>query len=174
MDRSAEAADPCADDVRQFCSDVRTGGGRVESCLHDNEARLSAACKERRAAAEASFRQHVEELGVAWGLDADRLCSGVKPGGGRVVACLIRQQDDLSSSCRPKIEQFQEAMEKISAIRAACRADAERLCADTPPEAEPLVECLQANRASLSETCRSLGPETCRSCPRSSWMWSTR
>ncbi len=160
MAGAAQTEDPCADDVRQFCGDVRAGGGRVESCLHDNDARLSAACKERRAAADAKFRQHVEELVAACGLDADRLCSGVAPGGGRVVACLIRQQDDLSSSCRPEVEKFQAAMEKISAIRAACRADAERLCAGAPPEAEPLVECLQANRASLSETCRSLGPET--------------
>ena len=160
MARAARADDACAADVRQFCGDVRVGGGRVESCLRDNEARLSAACKERRAATEARFRHRVEELVAACGLDVDRLCSGVRPGGGRVVACLTRQQDDLSSSCRSEIEQFQEAKEKISAIRAACGADAERLCAGTPPEAEPLVECLQANRASLSETCRSLGPET--------------
>jgi hypothetical protein len=73
---------------------------------------------------------------------------------------LIRQQDDLSSSCRPEIERVQEAIEKVTGIRAACRADAERLCAGVPTEAEPLVECLQANRDSLSETCRSLGPET--------------
>ena len=160
MARAAQAEDPCAADVRQFCGDVRVGEGRVESCLHDNEARLSVACKERRAAAEVRFRHRVEELVAACGLDADRLCSGVRPGAGRLVACLIRQQDDLSSSCRPEVERFQEAMEKISAIRAACRADAERLCADAPPEAEPLVECLQTNRASLSETCRSLDPET--------------
>jgi hypothetical protein len=158
--RAASAEDPCVADVRQFCSGVRPGGGRIASCLHDNEARLSAACRERRAAAEARFRQHVEELVAACGSDVDRLCSGVKPGGGRLFACLNRQQDDLSSSCRPKIEEFQEGMEKISAIRAACRADAERLCAGALSDAEPLVECLQANRASLSETCGSLDPET--------------
>jgi hypothetical protein len=81
-------------------------------------------------------------------------------GAGRVVACLIRQQDDLSSSCRPEIERAQGAIETISAVRAACRADAERLCTGAPVEAAPLVECLEAHRSSLSETCRSLGPET--------------
>jgi hypothetical protein len=111
------------------------------------------------AAAEARFRDIVEEFARACRRDVDRLCSEEKPGRGRVVACLIRQQDDLSSSCRPEVERIQGAGETISTIRAACRADAERLCAGVPPEAGALVECLQANRSSLSETCRSLGPE---------------
>ena len=111
------------------------------------------------AAAEAKFRGVVEEFARACRRDIDRLCSEVQPGRGRVVACLIRQQDDLSSSCGPEIERIQGAAETISTIRAACRADAERLCAGVPREAGPLVECLQANRSNLSETCSALGPE---------------
>jgi hypothetical protein len=54
---------------------------------------------------------------------------------------------------------LQDAADKISAIRNACRGDAERLCAGVPQEAGPLVQCLQDHRESLSETCRSLAPE---------------
>ena len=50
-------------------------------------------------------------------------------------------------------------METITAVRAACKADVERLCAGVPQDAGPVVECLQANRASVSETCRSVDPE---------------
>ena len=111
------------------------------------------------AAADTKFRGIAEEFARTCRRDIDRLCSEVPPGRGLVVACLIRQEDDLSTSCRPEVERIQKAAETISTIRAACGADATRLCADVPPEAGPLVECLQANRSNLSETCRSLGPE---------------
>ena len=157
--RAARAEDACAADVKQFCGGVQVGGGGVQECLRQNETKLSAACRTKMAAAEAKFRGIVEEFARTCRRDIDRLCSEVQPGRGRIVACLIRQQDDLSSSCRPEVERIQGAGDAISTIRAACRADAERLCGGVPPEAGPLVECLQANRSNLSETCRSLGPE---------------
>ncbi len=149
----------CAADVKQFCGGTEVGGGRVQECLRQNETKLSSTCRTKMAAAEARFRGIVEDFARTCRRDIDRLCSEVQAGRGRIVACLIRQQDDLSSSCRPEVERVQGAAETISTIRAACRADAERLCAGVPPEAGPLVECLQANRSNLSETCRSLGPE---------------
>jgi hypothetical protein len=145
--------------VKQFCGSVEAGAGRVRECLRQNEARLSAACKAVRTAADERFRHIVDEFAAACRRDADRLCSGVKPGGGRVVACLMRQQDDTSSACRAEIERVDAASDRVTAMRAACRADAERICAGVPTEAGPLVECLQANRASLSEACRSVDPE---------------
>jgi hypothetical protein len=42
----------------------------------------------------------------------------------------------------------------VAAARQACRADVERLCSTVSSEAGPLVACLQANRASLSESCQ--------------------
>lgn len=157
--RAARAEDPCAADVKQLCGDVQVGGGRVQDCLARNEAKLSPACSAKQAAVAARFRQLVQEFSEACRRDADRLCSGVKPGRGRVVACLLRQQDDLSSSCRAQTDRVQTASETITAVRTACRADVERLCAGATQTAGPLVECLQANRASVSETCRSVDPE---------------
>jgi len=158
LGRATQAKDPCADDVRRFCSGVRVGDGRVEGCLRRNEVNLSAACRAKRTEVQARFRHLVEEFGEACGRDAERLCSEVKPGGGRLFACLFRQEDDLSSSCRPEIERVQEAVEKITSVRTGCRADAERLCAGAPTEAEPLMACLEANRDRLSATCGSLEP----------------
>jgi hypothetical protein len=157
--RDARADDACTGDVREFCGDVKLGSGRALECLQKNEPKLSAACRAQRSDAAARFRRIAEEFATACGRDAKRLCSEVKPGGGRILACLTRQQDDLTSSCRDQIERAQAAVEKISAVRAACKADAERLCGNVPAEAGPLVECLTANRTDLSETCRSLGPE---------------
>jgi hypothetical protein len=160
--RAAQAEDPCAADVKQFCGGVKVGGGRVQECLRQNEARLSAACRAKQAAYAARFHDLVEEFARACGRDIERLCAEVKPGSGRVVACLIRQQDDLTSSCRPEIERIQAATQRIAEVRAACKADVDRLCSGAGLDAGPLVECLEANRAGLSETCRTAGPEAAR------------
>jgi hypothetical protein len=45
------------------------------------------------------------------------------------------------------------AREKFSAVKRACEADAQRLCALVPANAAALLECLQANEALLSSGC---------------------
>jgi hypothetical protein len=44
--RMREVAEPCKDDAQQHCAQTRPGGGRVARCLKDNEAKLSAPCRE--------------------------------------------------------------------------------------------------------------------------------
>lgn len=36
--------------------------------------------------------------------DAEKLCAGVKPGGGRIVQCLAKQADKLSPECRKVLQ----------------------------------------------------------------------
>jgi cysteine rich repeat protein len=152
--RTARAQDPCAEDVKQFCAEVKAGGGRIQTCLKENAAKLSLACSEKMKASETAIRTRVEEFLFACRPDVDRLCSEVKQGGGRILACLSRNQDRLSSSCEAQMERIETARESVSAVRNACRADVERLCSGVSSEAGPLVECLQTNRAGLSESCR--------------------
>ena len=35
--------------------------------------------------------------------DADKFCSDVKPGGGRIIACMKQHEDELSPACRAAI-----------------------------------------------------------------------
>lgn len=44
--------------------------------------------------------QSLDALRAACSKDAARLCAGVQPGEGRIVACLKQHQDSLSSECR--------------------------------------------------------------------------
>jgi hypothetical protein len=155
----SDAEDPCAADVKQFCGDVKVGRGRVQECLRQNEAKLSQACGAKRTAAAAKLRGYVEAFAAACHRDADRLCAGVKPGSGRIVQCLLRQQDDLSTACQAQVEHIRTATETIATMRAECRNDVARLCASVPADAGPLVECVQMNREGLSEACRSIDPE---------------
>ncbi len=36
--------------------------------------------------------------------DYDKFCAGVAPGGGRIVACLNKQHDQLSESCKKALD----------------------------------------------------------------------
>ena len=36
--------------------------------------------------------------------DYDKYCAGIAPGGGRIVACLNKQHDQLSESCRKALD----------------------------------------------------------------------
>lgn len=158
LTRAAGAEDPCAEDLKRFCGDVPIGGGRVRSCMRQNEARLSPACRAKQAEAEVRIGDFVRRFARECQRDAGRLCSEVKPGKGRILACLLRQQDDLSISCRAEMDRYQAAAETVSTVRAACKQDVEHLCSDVSPTAESVLECLQAHRDQISATCRSIDP----------------
>jgi|HubBroStandDraft_6_1064221.scaffolds.fasta_scaffold50379_3 Cysteine rich repeat len=36
--------------------------------------------------------------------DFQKLCKGIKPGGGRVLACLSQQRDQLGDACRKVVD----------------------------------------------------------------------
>ncbi|MGA8672380.1 MAG: cysteine rich repeat-containing protein [Terracidiphilus sp.] len=48
----------------------------------------------------AQSQPSLDALRAACSADAQRLCAGVQPGGGRVVACLKEHKDSLSDQCR--------------------------------------------------------------------------
>jgi hypothetical protein len=149
----AAAADPCAEDVKRLCAAVEPGGGRIEACLEANAPSLSPACRDVREAEAAATREFLQEFKDACGVDMGRLCQGVKPGGGRIQACLSRHEDDLSSACRGQVERVAEAKVRVTALRDACRADLGRLCADEQAEAGRMVSCLQEHFEELSPGC---------------------
>lgn len=152
---AARAEDPCAADLRQFCPDVEPGSGRISACLKENEPRLSAACRDQRAATALKARQLIEQFGRSCKADVEAFCAGLRPGGGRVLQCLEDHLLELSPPCRSETSGFVEARERYAAVKQACRADAERLCQGVPQRAGPLLQCLQAHEPSLSSQCNA-------------------
>ncbi len=150
---TAFAQDPCAEDVRRLCPDVRLGSGRGARCLREHEPELSVACRERLQADALKARRLVEEFGRACQADVAQYCPAIEPGGGRLLGCLAQHQLDLSSACQAEMDRIAKARERVDAFRKACRADVERLCKGVAPEAGALVACLEANQASLSSEC---------------------
>src|SRR5450631_1323847 len=51
-------------------------------------------------AAQSAQANDLAAIQAACADDAQRLCAGVQPGGGRVVACLKEHKDSLSDQCR--------------------------------------------------------------------------
>jgi hypothetical protein len=150
---TARADDPCAEDVKRLCPTIAPGGGRVDACLGANASALSAACRDRRQADEAKVRAFLQEFMDVCSVDLYRLCPDVKPGGGRINACLSDRYADVSSSCRAYLDRIKDARNQVTALRDACRADVERLCVGVQSEAGPLVACLQEHEQGLSPAC---------------------
>jgi hypothetical protein len=154
-DEVGRADDPCADDLRQFCPDVKPGSGRVLDCLRSNEPRLSVACRARLDANAQKAKAYIQEFGRSCRTDVDRYCPGVDPGGGRILGCLRQHQFELTPTCQGEMTRIADARDRVDTLRNACRADAESLCGDVPRQAGPLLECLQANEAKLSPDCNA-------------------
>jgi hypothetical protein len=47
VDKLEDIAEACGNDIKQFCSEVQMGDGRIAMCLHDNASKLSTECNEQ-------------------------------------------------------------------------------------------------------------------------------
>jgi Cysteine rich repeat len=86
--------------------------------------------------------------GKACKADLEKLCPGVEPGHGRILACLEGKTDQLSPACKDDVSK------KLAAFYKACKADADKLCASVERGEGRVMQCLQDNEASLSSSCK--------------------
>ena len=154
----ATFGDPCATDLKELCADVKPGAGRIVGCLQDHTSQLSSSCRAKVDADRERMKGYVAEFAGACRDDADKLCPGVQPGGGRIVKCLSVHDYELSPRCQTEIARIGAAREKVSELKRLCQADVQRVCRGLEGRAGDLLTCLQANQAELSSECRSAGP----------------
>jgi OmpA-OmpF porin, OOP family len=96
----------CGQDIDRFCSKVNLGGGRVEACLSQNEARVSARCRSTWAEVKVSLQRRTSaRTSLVRACDADRrqLCAGVEPGDANLIDCLAMARRRVSQSCNQAI-----------------------------------------------------------------------
>jgi hypothetical protein len=84
--------------------------------------------------------------------DAKKFCADVKPGEGRVAACLKEHENELSAQCK---EQREKARAKGNAFGRACGKDIRKFCAGMQVGGGRVMECLNRNSAELTESCKS-------------------
>ncbi|MGY4628043.1 cysteine rich repeat-containing protein [Bradyrhizobium sp. USDA 4486] len=123
----------CRADYPKFCASVPPGGAPALECLEKNKAKVSPACEKAvtaaaggggvAAAAPAAGAAPAaapavialrplrprEELFIvrsACGADIRSLCTGVAPGGGRIIQCISNQAASLSPACKDVLAPF--------------------------------------------------------------------
>ncbi len=88
--------------------------------------------------------------------DAERYCSQIPIGEGRVLTCLQARWNDLSGACQQEIQTIQNRAREINL---ACSGDVWQYCSNVAPGADRIRVCLWANWDRLSSTCRDKAAE---------------
>ncbi len=96
QNRAREIDAACTSDVWQYCRNVAPGGDRIRVCLWSHWDDLSSTCRDM-AAQVVEKTQRLQESCAA---DAERLCPGVRAGGGQLYLCLKAQESKASSQCQ--------------------------------------------------------------------------
>ena len=91
--------------------------------------------------------------------DAEKLCKGILPGGGRIAACLKSHENDLSDECKAAAHEWKEAANRIVE---SCKEDVDKLCKGVKAGGGRIQRCLRKHRADLSEKCKGAIAETRR------------
>lgn len=106
----ADLMSTCAADIGRFCSNIDRGQGRISACLAAYNDRISAACRTEvagvsrgplvprdvRTVMNGNF---TAPLPAACTDSANRFCSGVPQGDGRVFACLYANSNRVPQAC---------------------------------------------------------------------------
>jgi hypothetical protein len=85
-------------------------------------------------------------------------CKGVKPGEGRVLACLYAFEDQVSDSCAFAVydaaAQLEQAVAALKFAAGQCKADLQKFCADVKPGQGRGLACLEKNDKDVSQVCK--------------------
>jgi len=93
---------PCAKDLKQYCSAVTPGGGRLLRCYEDNKDKMSPACM---AWAE-RVKANAQALKDACSKEIDAGCNFEKGDPLEVINCLQGNYTSLSPECTSMLNQF--------------------------------------------------------------------
>lgn len=112
----AGAADTVADNLKKacnkelttFCKGVHPGEGRVLACLYAFESKVSDQCAYAVYDAALALEKAIADLKYAanqCSADLQKYCANVKPGQGRGLACLTKNDKGVSQQCKDALKQ---------------------------------------------------------------------
>jgi Cysteine rich repeat len=82
--------------------------------------------------------------------DREKLCSGIKPGDGKLGECLKQHEAELSSECAAERKERHEAWRNV---RANCKQETGKFCADIEKGHGGIKACLESHVSELGQTC---------------------
>ena len=90
--------------------------------------------------------------------DIETYCKGVKPGEGRILACLYAYQDKLSNRCEYALydaaAQLERAIAALTYLANECKDDLKAYCSDVKPGEGRLINCIDKNMEKVSKRCK--------------------
>jgi len=84
--------------------------------------------------------------------DFKQYCSGISPGGGRLVRCYEEKKDKFSPAC---VGWAELAKANAASVKAACTKEINSACNFEKGDPFEMLDCLQSNYVDLSMECRT-------------------
>jgi len=101
-DLVATVKNGCQQELTDYCSKVTPGKQRVLACLYAHEDKLSGRCEYALYDAAAQLERALGALSYVASeckTDLDKHCATIEPGGGRLAACIKRNESSLTPRC---------------------------------------------------------------------------
>ncbi len=99
--------DGCKAEIENYCKNVTVGEGRVLACLYAYEDKLSARCEYALYDAAAQLQHAITTMtyvGNECRDDLAKFCSDIKPGQGRVLQCIDKNDAKISQRCKQALK----------------------------------------------------------------------
>ena len=85
-------------------------------------------------------------------------CKDVKPGEGRILACLYAYEDKLSGKCEYALydaaARLERAVAALTYVAKECEADIVANCSGVKAGEGRVLQCLEKNEAKVSQRCK--------------------
>jgi hypothetical protein len=85
-------------------------------------------------------------------------CKDVKPGEGRILACLYAYEDKLSGQCEYALydaaARLERAVAALTYVAKECQADIVANCSGVKAGEGRVLQCLEKNEAKVSKRCK--------------------
>jgi len=96
-------AKSCSKELETYCKDVTPGEGRVLACLYAHEDKLTGQCEYALYDAAVQLERALTALTYVANEcrdDLQKFCSDIRPGQGRLLACMDKNEKQLSGRCK--------------------------------------------------------------------------
>jgi hypothetical protein len=97
----------CDKELKTYCSDVTAAEGRVLACLYAYEDKLSGQCQYALYDAAAQLERAINGITYVTNVcrdDLKKFCSDIKPGEGRLLQCIEKNDVNVSMRCKQAIK----------------------------------------------------------------------
>jgi hypothetical protein len=138
----------CAAAIVGLMASLLIPGGSTANAQSDRAAQL-----------QARIVAGVKKLEAGCAMDAQKYCSTVTPGEGRLFFCILAHEDKLSTKCDYALfdasRNLERALDRVEDAADACWNDIEKHCANIPEGGGRIAQCLAGQKAALTQACQA-------------------